>query len=95
MASPDTNWAEKRENGFIWYLLVDGVFFMGGPFAVMMQLARYVLLTDASETFSNYFISARTWIIFFAHAILFGGIMGCIKWWRNEKAFANENKTTQ
>ena len=94
MASPDTNWAERRKKGFGRYLLIDGVFFMGGPFAVMMQILGYFFLAGADEKFSAYFTSTRTWITFFAHAALFGGIMGCIKWWRNEKVFASENKTT-
>ena len=94
MASPDTNWAEKRKRGFVRYLLVDGIFYIGGPFAVMMQILGYFFLADADQRFSDYFVSSRTWITFFAHAALFGGIMGSIKWWRNEKAFANESKTT-
>jgi hypothetical protein len=94
MASPDTNWAERRKKGFGRYLLVDGFFFTGGPFAVLMQIFGYFFLADANQTFSDYFVSARTWLTFFAHAGLFGGIMGSIKWWRNERAFASENKTT-
>lgn len=95
MALPDTNWTERRKKGFVRYLLIDGVFFMGGPFAVMMQILGYFFLAEANQKFSAYFVSSRTWITFFAHAVLFGSIMACIKWWRNEKAFASGNKTTQ
>lgn len=94
MAFTETDWAEKRKNGFVRYLLVYGIFYTGGPFAVLMQIAGYFLLADADQRFSDYFVSSGTWITFFAHAVLFGGIMGSYFWWRNEKAFASENKTT-
>ena len=94
MGSPDTDWAEKRKKGLVRYLLVDGVFFTGGPFAVLMQVFGYFFLADTNQTFSGYFVSVRTWLTFFAHAAIFGSIMGGIKWWRNERTFASENKTT-
>ena len=93
MEFSSTNWAERRKKGFLRFLLIDGIFFTGGPFAVLMQIAGYFLLADADQKFSDYFVSSRTWITFFAHAVLVGSIMGSINWRRNEKAFAAENKT--
>ncbi len=35
-------WAEKRKRGLVRYLLIDGILFTGGPFAVVMQIIRRV-----------------------------------------------------
>ena len=81
-------WAEKRKGGILRYVLVDGIFFTGGPFALVMQIVGFFFLRDEGETFGQYFSSSRMWITFFAHATLFGGIMGLINWRRHETAFA-------
>jgi hypothetical protein len=78
-------WAEKRKRGLARYLLVDGILFTGGPFAVVMQVIGLFLLRDEGQTLGQYFSSTRTWITFLAHGTLFGLIMGFINWWRNEK----------
>jgi len=84
-------WAEKRKRGLARYLLVDGILFTGGPFAVVMQVIGFFLLRDEGQTFGQYFSSTRTWITFLAHGILFGLIMGLINWRRNEKNAAARN----
>jgi hypothetical protein len=94
MTPSDAHWEEKRKKGFVRYLLVDGIFWTGGPFAVLMQVAGYFFLADQNQTFADYFVSPRTWFTFFVHATLFGGIMGSIKWWRSERAFVKENRTS-
>jgi hypothetical protein len=81
-------WAEKRGKGIVRFLMIEGILFSGGPFAVVMQAVGYFILAGETETFGQYFGSARTWMTFFFHATLFGGIMGFINWRRNEKAFA-------
>lgn len=88
-------WAEKRKHGPLRYLLVDGIVFTGGPFAVVMQVIGVFLLRDEGQSYGQYFSSTRTWATFLIHGTLFGLIMGYIKWRRYEKAFAaNENRTT-
>lgn len=87
MNNPEADWIEKRKLGFVRYLFWNGVVITGGPFAVVMQVVGYFILGDEAQTFSEYFMSSRTWITFFFHATLFGLIMGFIKWRRNEKAF--------
>jgi hypothetical protein len=82
-------WAVKRERGLFRYLLIDGVVFTGGPFAVVMQVVGYFLFADEGQTFGQYFTSTRTWTTFFLHGVLFGTIGGMIKWRRNEAAFAD------
>lgn len=81
-------WTEKRKNGIVRFLLIDGGVFTGGPFAVILQVVGFFLLADADQTFGQYFTMTRTWLTFFFHGTLFGGIMGFINWRRNEKAFA-------
>ena len=78
-------WAEKRNKGIARYLMVDGILFTGGPFALAMQVIGVFLLRDEGQTFVQYFSSSRMWTTFFAHATLFGLVMGFLNWWRNEK----------
>lgn len=82
-------WAEKRKKGLARYLMFDGVIITGGPFALVMQVIGYFLLTDPGTSFGQYFSASRTWMTFFFHATLFGAIMGFINWRRNERAFAS------
>ena len=35
------DWAEKKKLGIARYLLVDGILFTGGPFAVVMQVIGF------------------------------------------------------
>lgn len=87
------DWTEKRSRGFVRYLLLDGILFTGGPFAVVMQVIGVFLLRDEGQTIGQYFATSRTWMTFFAHATLFGLVIGFINWRRNEKAFSdNANK---
>ena len=91
MSYTQETWAEKRSKGIVRFLIIDGVFFTGGPFAVILQVVGYFLLADADQTFGQYFTMTRTWLTFFFHGTLFGGIMGFINWRRNEKAFPAES----
>jgi hypothetical protein len=84
-------WAEKRKRGFLRYLIVDGILYTGGPFAVVMQVIGFFVLRDEGQTFGQYFSSTRTWVTFIAHGTLFGLVMGSINWWRNEKNEAGDN----
>ncbi|MBK9768921.1 MAG: hypothetical protein IPP63_18945 [Chloracidobacterium sp.] len=34
-------WAEKRARGIVRFLLIEGVLFTGGPFAVILQVVGY------------------------------------------------------
>lgn len=81
------SWTEKRKLGLARFLLIDGVLLTGGPFAVILQVVGYFLLADEGQSFGQYFTSSRTWMTFFFHGTLFGGIMGLVKWRRNEKAY--------
>jgi hypothetical protein len=89
----DADWAEKRKKGLARYLMIDGVLITGGPFAVVMQVVGYFFLSDEGQTFGQYFSASRTWITFFFHATLFGGIIGFINWRRAEKAFGESNSS--
>jgi uncharacterized membrane protein len=84
-------WAEKRKRGFLRYLIVDGILYTGGPFAVVMQVIGFFVLRDEGQTFGQYFSSTRTWVTFIAHGTLFGLVMGSINWWRNEKNEAGDS----
>lgn len=84
--SPEV-WAEKRKKGIVNYFLVDGILLAGGPFAVVLQVVGYFLLTESGTSFGQYFSASRTWMTFFFHGTLFGGIMGLVNWRRNEKAY--------
>ena len=79
------DWAEKRKRGIARYLMIDGILFTGGPFALVMQVIGVFILRDEGQTFGQYLSASQTWMTFFAHATLFGLIMGFINWWRNEK----------
>lgn len=85
MSYSAADWAEKRKLGIARYLMIDGILFTGGPFAVVMQVIGFFVLRDEGQTFGQYFSASRTWITFFAHATLFGLIIGFINWRRNEK----------
>ena len=84
----EADWAEKRKRGLARYLMIDGILFTGGPFAVVMQVVGFFLLRDEGQSFGEYFSSTRTWITFFAHATLFGLVIGSINWWRNHRGVA-------
>jgi uncharacterized membrane protein len=84
------DWAEKRKRGIARYLMFDGILFTGGPFAVVMQVIGVFLLREEGQTIGQYFSASRTWITFFAHATLFGLVIGFINWRRNEKAFSDD-----
>jgi hypothetical protein len=81
------DWAVKREKGIVRFLIIDGILFTGGPFAVILQVVGFFLLADEGQTFGQYFTASRTWMTFFFHGTLFGGIMGFVKWRRYEKAY--------
>lgn len=81
------DWTAKRGKGVFRYLLVDGVVLMGGPFAIVLQVAGYFVFADEGETFGQYFAAPATWARFLVDGLLFGVIMGYISWWRNERAF--------
>ena len=87
-------WREKEKAGIVRYLLVDGVFFNGGPFALVMQIIGVFFLRDEGQTLGQYFTSTRMWTTFFAHAILFGVIIGLINWRRNQNAFGSKPSNT-
>ena len=84
MQYSDADWAEKRKRGIGRYLLIDGIIYTGGPFAVVMQVIGFFFLREEGQTFGQYFSSTRTWTTFFFHATLFGLIVGYLNWRRNE-----------
>lgn len=83
-------WAEKRKRGIARFLMIEGILFTGGPFAVILQVVGYFLYPGDAQTFGQYFADSTTWIRFILHGTLFGLIMGFVNWRRNEKAFANQ-----
>jgi len=80
-------WEAKRNNGLARFLLIDGILFTGGPFAVILQVVGYFLFAWSDRTFGQYFTDGQTWLTFMLHGTLFGGIMGFIKWRRYQKAY--------
>lgn len=89
MSYTETAWAEKRKGGLVRFLIVDGIFLTGGPFAVLMQIVGIFLLRDEGQTFGQYMTAPRTWVTFILHGTLFGLIVGYIKWRRGESEFGN------
>lgn len=87
MKYPREVWAHKRKNGLARYLLIDGILYAGGPFAVVMQIVGIFLVRDDGQTIGQYFTSTRTWITFLLHGILFGSIFGYVNWRRGERDF--------
>jgi hypothetical protein len=85
-------WEHKRRQGLFRYLLIDGVMFMGGPFALVMQVLGYFLFPENAETFGQYFASSTTWLHFILHGSLFGVVMGLIKWRRYSSAYSDGSK---
>lgn len=83
-------WAEKRKRGIARYLMIDGILFTGGPFAVVMQVIGVFLLRDEGQTIGEYFTASLTWMTFLAHGTTFGLVIGFINWRRNEKAFSKK-----
>jgi hypothetical protein len=88
-------WAEKRKAGLTRYLLIDGILYAGGPFAVVMQIVGVFLLRDEGQTIGQYFTASRTWITFLLHGTLFGLIVGFLNWRRAEKAFHESKPAPQ
>lgn len=86
------NWEAKRARGLGRYLLIDGILYTGGPFAVVMQIIGIFLLRDEGQSIGQYFTSTRTWVTFLLHGTLFGLIVGYIKWRRAETAYASSIK---
>ena len=91
MKYSDASWAEKRKKGIARYVMIDGILYTGGPFAVVMQVVGFFLLRDEGQSFGQYFSASRTWVTFFLHATLFGLIIGFINWRRHEKAASSGN----
>jgi hypothetical protein len=85
-------WDEKRSRGLRSYLLVDGILINGGPFAVVMQVVGYFLFGEQYDSFAAYFSAPRTWMTFILDGILFGLIVGLVKWRRNDRAFATNSR---
>ncbi len=92
MNPPPEIWTEKRKAGIVRYLLVDGILFTGGPFAVVMQIVGVFLLRDEGVSMGQYLTSTRTWLTFLLHGLLFGLVVGYMRWRRYETAFAEPGK---
>lgn len=88
MKYPREVWAHKRKNGLPRYLLIDGILYAGGPFAVVMQIVGFFVTWGEYPSFGSYFTASRTWVTFILQGVLFGLIIGYINWRRNEQAFA-------
>lgn len=86
--SPEV-WAEKRKRGISRFLMVEGILYTGGPFAVILQVVGYFLFPGEAQSFGQYFADSTTWVRFMLHGTLFGLVMGFINWRRNEKAFTD------
>jgi hypothetical protein len=93
MSAAPPNWAEKHERGLARYLLIDGILYTGGPFAVVMQIIGIFFLREEGQTIGQYFTAPLTWVTFLLHGILFGLIVGYIKWRRAENAYAASTKS--
>ena len=88
-------WAEKRKAGLMRYLLIDGILYAGGPFAVVMQIIGVFLLRDEGQTFGRYFTATGTWITFLLHGTLFGLVVGFLNWRRNQNSFESSAQARQ
>lgn len=68
--------------------MIDGILYTGGPFAVVMQIVGMLFLREEGQAIGEYFTAPRTWITFILDGVLFGLIIGYIKWRRAESAYA-------
>jgi hypothetical protein len=68
--------------------MIEGILFTGGPFAVLMQIIGIFFLRDDGQTIGEYLAAPRTWATFILDGVLFGLIVGYIKWRRAENAYA-------
>ena len=80
MKYSEAAWAEKRKRGLARYLLIDGILYAGGPFAVVMQIIGIFLLRDEGQTIGQYFTATMTWVTFMLHGIIFGLVFGFLRW---------------
>lgn len=74
-------------------MLVEGILYTGGPFAVVMQIIGLLLFRGEGQSIGQYFTARGTWLTFLLHGTLFGLITGYIKWRRAESAFAASTKS--
>jgi len=86
MKYSEAAWAEKRKRGLVRYLLIDGILYTGGPFAVVMQIIGIFLLRDEGQTIGQYLTATQTWFTFMLHGTLFGLVVGFLNWKRNESS---------
>ncbi|MCC7307595.1 MAG: hypothetical protein IT173_08515 [Acidobacteria bacterium] len=91
MKYSEAAWAEKKKRGLVKYLLIDGILYTGGPFAVVMQIIGIFLLRDEGQTIGQYFTSTMTWVTFILHGTLFGSVVGFLNWKRNESSAARKD----
>lgn len=91
MKYSEAAWAEKKKRGLVKYLLIDGILYTGGPFAVVMQIIGIFLLRDEGQTIGQYFTSTMTWLTFMLHGTLFGLVVGFLNWKRNESSAARKD----
>lgn len=91
MKYSEAAWAEKRKRGLARYLLIDGILYTGGPFAVVMQIIGIFLLRDEGQTIGQYFTATQTWLTFMLHGTLFGLVVGFLNWKRNESSAARKD----
>ena len=87
-----SDWAQKRQAGLLRYLMVDGIIFTGGPFALVMQIIGVFLLRDEGQTIGQYLTSSRMWTTFFLHATLFGLVATTDDMREGTKAFLEKRK---
>lgn len=94
MKYSEAAWAEKRKRGLARYLLIDGILYTGGPFAVVMQIIGIFLLREEGQTIGQYFTATQTWVTFMLHGILFGSIVGFLNWKRNVNSTKESDTST-
>lgn len=82
-------WEAIRAKGKTRYILLNGIIYTGGIYALVMTIIGYFVEFGLTlSNFSGYFFDSATHIRFFLFATAFGLVMGFIKWHRGEKAFA-------
>jgi hypothetical protein len=86
-----TFWSKTRSAGKAAYVLKNGLFLFGWPYAIAMTSFGYILKYKEYSDLEHYLFSMETLVAFGFYAVFFGVIMGFVSWAENEKDYARSD----